>query len=64
MIPIKYSDIIAAQQAMRNVIKETSLMHSKTFSRMADTEVYLKLENLQTTGSFKVRGAFNKLLPF
>lgn len=62
MIPIKYSDIIAAQQAMRNVIKETSLMHSKTFSRMAETEVYLKLENLQTTGSFKVRGAFNKLL--
>lgn len=62
MITIKYSDIISAQQAMRNVIKETSLIHSKTFSKMADAEIFMKLENLQTTGSFKVRGAFNKLI--
>lgn len=62
MINIKYSDIISAQQVMRNVIKETSLIHSKTFSKMAGTEIYMKLENLQTTGSFKVRGAYNKLI--
>lgn len=59
---IKYSDIICAQQIMRNVFKETSLIHSKTFSKMAETEIYMKLENLQTTGSFKVRGAYNKLI--
>ncbi len=58
---IKLSDIMAAQQSMRDVIKTTSLLPSKTFSKIAGTNVYTKLENLQTTGSFKVRGAFNKL---
>jgi threonine dehydratase len=62
MSTIKYSDIIAAQQSMKDIIKETSLIHSKTFSKMAGAEIFMKLENLQTTGSFKVRGAFNKLL--
>lgn len=61
MITIKYSDIISAQQSMKDVIRETSLIHSKTFSKMAGAEIFMKLENLQTTGSFKVRGAFNKL---
>ena len=58
---IKFSDIAIAQNNMRGVLKTTSLLQSKTFSKLADTKVYLKLENLQTTGSFKVRGAFNKL---
>lgn len=61
MITIKYSDIISAQRSMKGVIKETTLSHSKTFSRMAGAEIFMKLENLQTTGSFKVRGAYNKL---
>ena len=61
MITIKYSDIISAQQSMKDVIRATSLIHSKTFSKMAGAEIFMKLENLQTTGSFKVRGAFNKL---
>ncbi len=61
MNTIKYSDIISAQQSMKDVIRETSLIHSKTFSKMAGAEIFMKLENLQTTGSFKVRGAFNKL---
>ena len=58
---IKYSNIIAAQQNMRDVIKITPLMPTKTFSNLAKTNIMMKLENLQTTGSFKVRGAFNKL---
>jgi len=58
---IKYADIIAAQQSMRDTIKSTTLMPSKTFSKLAGTQVLMKLENLQTTGSFKVRGAFNKI---
>lgn len=61
MITIKYSDIISAQQSMKDVIRATSLIHSKTFSKMAGAEIFMKLENLQTTGSFKVRGAYNKL---
>jgi len=58
---IKYSDIIAAQQTMRDTIKSTTLMTTKTFSNLAGTNILMKLENLQTTGSFKVRGAFNKI---
>ena len=58
---IKYADIISAQQTMRETIKNTPLMPTKTFSRLADAQIFMKLENLQTTGSFKVRGAFNKI---
>lgn len=41
--------------------RETVLDHSHTFSTMTGGEVYLKLENLQKTGSFKVRGAYYKI---
>lgn len=57
----KFSDIIAAQSVLRNVVKYTALERSKSFSSMSGAEVYLKLENLQTTGSFKVRGAYYKI---
>lgn len=57
----KFSDIIAAQSVLRHVIKYTALERSKSFSTMSGAEVYLKLENLQTTGSFKVRGAYYKI---
>ncbi|QKQ99853.1 threonine ammonia-lyase [Metallosphaera tengchongensis] len=43
-------------------IHETPVDHSTTFSRMTGSQVFLKLENLQKTGSFKVRGAFSKIL--
>ena len=58
---IKYADIIAAQQTMRDTIKSTTLMPTKTFSKLSGARILMKLENLQTTGSFKVRGAFNKI---
>lgn len=43
-------------------IRETPLDYSAFFSEQTGADVYLKLENLQYTGSFKLRGAFNKLL--
>jgi threonine dehydratase len=43
-------------------IRETPLDYSTALSEMSGANVYLKLENLQHTGSFKLRGAFNKLL--
>jgi threonine dehydratase len=52
------SDIIHAQSVLKNVVKKTPLERSKSFSTMSGAHVYLKLENLQTTGSFKVRGAY------
>jgi threonine dehydratase len=42
-------------------IHRTPLVHSRTFSEQAGVEVYLKCENLQKTGSFKPRGALNRI---
>lgn len=42
-------------------VHRTPLVHSQTFSRLTCCELYLKLENLQRTGAFKVRGAMNKI---
>ncbi|MEW8986726.1 MAG: threonine ammonia-lyase, partial [Bacillus sp. (in: firmicutes)] len=55
-------DIYSARGKMRGMIHQTPLEYSKTFSKLAKNEVYLKLENLQKTGSFKVRGSFTKML--
>lgn len=60
------SDIIHAQTVLKNIVKKTPLERSKSFSAMSGANVYLKLENLQSTGSFKVRGAYymmSKLSP-
>ena len=46
---------------MKEIVHKTPLDFSQTFTDMSHYEVYLKLENLQKTGSFKVRGAINKL---
>lgn len=58
---IKYSDIVAAQRTLSGITKNTTLLTSKSFSQMAECNMFMKLENLQTTGSFKVRGAYNKI---
>ncbi len=54
-------DISAAQARLFGTVHHTPLEHSQTFSAMSGGEVYLKCENLQKTGSFKVRGALNKI---
>jgi len=56
-----FNDIVEAQQILNRIIKHTSLKKSKTFSEMTDSNMYLKMENLQLTGSFKIRGAYNKI---
>jgi len=58
-------DITAIKQARERIqpfIKRTPLEHSDTLSKYLETNVWVKLELFQKTGSFKVRGAFNKLL--
>jgi threonine dehydratase len=52
----------AADARIRPYLPETPLDHSQVLSEMAGTDVYVKLENLQRTGSFKARGSLNKLL--
>jgi len=54
-------DIQRAQARFSGVISPSPLIHSSYFSQLSHSEVFLKLENLQETGSFKVRGAYNRL---
>ena len=51
-----------AEQRIRPYVRETVLERSSYFSTLGDADVYFKLENLQHTGSFKARGALNKVL--
>ncbi len=57
-----WEEIEAAQKKIEKAIRHTPTIYSDTFSRMTGKEVYLKLENLQKSGSFKIRGAYYKLL--
>ena len=59
---ISLADVRQAQQRIRSYVKRTPLVRSRTLSEMLGANVYLKLEIFQTTGAFKVRGAFNKVL--
>lgn len=54
-------DISKARTSLDRSIRKTPLHKSDMFSRMVGTDIFLKLECLQKTGSFKVRGAFTKL---
>lgn len=54
-------DVFAARKRLNGIAKWTPLVHSKTFSKWSKNKVYLKLENLQVAGSFKIRGAYNKI---
>lgn len=58
---LELKDFLEAREKLRGDIHITNLDLSTTFSRMSGAQVYLKTENLQRTGSFKIRGAFNKI---
>ncbi|MEM4057504.1 MAG: threonine ammonia-lyase [Thermoplasmata archaeon] len=58
---IQFEEIKKAEQALKNVVKHTPVEHSRIFSELTGNNIYLKLENLQTTGSFKLRGAYYRL---
>lgn len=53
--------IYQAARQLEGVAKKTPLIHSDYFSSLSDNEVFLKPENLQHTGAFKLRGAYNKI---
>src|SRR5438309_11880820 len=55
-------DIEAARQRLKGAIYETPCPYSQTLSELSGAHCYVKLENLQMTGSFKERGAANLLL--
>ncbi len=59
---VTLDDIQQAARCIQGDVENTPLVHSRTLSQLSGADVYLKLENLQFTASFKERGALNKLL--
>lgn len=57
-----YNEVTQAEERIRSYIRETPLEPSLSLSQLGQSQVFLKLENIQYTGSFKLRGALNKLL--
>jgi threonine dehydratase len=58
---VSLGEIRAAAERIRGVVHRTPLLSSQSLSAMSGAEVWLKAENLQRAGSFKVRGATNRL---
>lgn len=61
MTKVTLQDIQKAQETIKDVVKKTDILESTKLSTMTGANVYYKCENLQKTGSFKVRGASNKI---
>ena len=57
----RISDIYAAAKRLEGIVRKTPLICSEFFSDISGNATYLKLENLQTTGAFKLRGAYNRI---
>lgn len=60
--PVTLGDVYAARARIAGAVRRTPLIPSPWLGQFAGAPVYLKLETLQDTGSFKVRGAANKIL--
>ena len=58
---IELADVLDARERVAETARRTPLEYSHTFSDMTGAEVHLKLENFQRTGSFKIRGATNRI---
>ena len=61
MTKVTLEDVKKAQETIKNIVKKTDILESTKLSVMTGANVYYKCENLQKTGSFKVRGACNKI---
>lgn len=59
MLPATFKDILAAREFIAQYLPKTPLVHSEKLSEKLGCDYYLKLENLQPTGAFKVRGGVN-----
>ena len=55
------SGVYQAARQLEGVVKKTPLIPSDFFSEISGNQVFLKPENLQHTGAFKLRGAYNKI---
>ena len=55
-------NIRVAKENIKDVVVKTPLLHSNFFSKQSNNNVYMKCENLQLTGAYKLRGALNKMI--
>jgi threonine dehydratase len=60
--PITWSTIVEAHERVRPRIHRTPVLTSESLNGLADALLFFKCENLQKTGSFKIRGATNAIL--
>jgi threonine dehydratase len=58
---INIQDIREAKQRLSGIVRNTPVAYAPILSKTSGADIYLKKENLQLTGSFKIRGAFNKI---
>ena len=58
---VEQADLERAEQLLKKIIKRTEIDHSLSASDRVDAPIYFKFENTQRTGSFKIRGAYNKI---
>ena len=58
---LRLYNFIEAKEKLGTVLNKTKLIHSDVFSNESGNDIYIKPENMQRTGSFKIRGAFNKI---
>ncbi len=56
-----FEEVLKAEKRIRSYIRETPIDYSMYLSKLTGSHIYLKLENLQISGSFKIRGVLNKL---
>jgi threonine dehydratase len=61
LLPVTAADVLRAQDVVSRVALHTALIEEQFLSRISEGHVYLKPENLQRTGAFKIRGAYNKI---
>lgn len=60
-LPVSLDDVLAARRLLDGVVRPTPLEYNRGLSDLLGTETYVKTENLQRAGSFKIRGAYNRM---
>lgn len=58
---MSFKEILKAKDTIKNTVIKTPLLYSNIFSEISNNTVYMKCENLQLTGAYKIRGALNKI---
>jgi threo-3-hydroxy-L-aspartate ammonia-lyase len=59
--PLTFEDVQTAAQRLRGVVERTPVVRSEALDAQAGNQLYIKCENLQRIGAFKLRGAYNRM---